>query len=56
MNSTSSVASRLQPFQRQQIAVKVLSQQEPIAQIAQEEQVSRKGGLPTKSYCATSVR
>ena len=42
MNSTDSVASSLQPLQRQQIAVKVLSQQEPITQIAQEEQVSRK--------------
>ena len=42
MNSTSSVASRLQPLQRQQIAVKVLSQQEPITEIAKEKQVSRK--------------
>ncbi len=41
MNS-SSVASGLHPLQRQEIAVKVLSQQEPITQIAQEEQVSRK--------------
>ncbi len=42
MNSTDSVASRLQPRHRQQIAVKVLSQQEPIFQIAKKEQVSRK--------------
>lgn len=42
MNSTDSVASRLQPLQRQQIAVKVLSQQEPIRKIAHQEQVSRK--------------
>ena len=42
MNSTDSVASRLQPRHRQQIAVKVLSQQEPIIQIAKEKQVSRK--------------
>ena len=42
MNSTSSVASRLQPSHRQQIAVKVLSQQESITQISQQEQVSRK--------------
>ena len=42
MNSTSSVASRLQPLQRQEIAVKVLAQQEPITDIAKEKQVSRK--------------
>ncbi len=42
MNSTDSVASRLQPLQRQQIAVKVLAQQEPITEIAKEKQVSRK--------------
>ncbi len=42
MNPSSSVASRLQPRHRQEIAVKVLSQQEPITQIAKEEQVSRK--------------
>ena len=42
MNSSSSVASRLQPLQRQEIAVKVLSKQEPITQIAHQEQVSRK--------------
>ena len=42
MNSTDSVASSLQPRHRQQIAVKVLSQQEPITQIAKEKQVSRK--------------
>ncbi len=42
MNSNSSVASRLQPLQRQEIAVKVLVQQEPITEIAKEKQVSRK--------------
>ena len=42
MNSSSSVASRLQPLQRQEIAVKVLAKQEPITQIASQEQVSRK--------------
>ncbi len=42
MNSTFSVAFHLQPRHRQEIAVKVLSQQEPITQIAQEKQVSRK--------------
>ncbi len=42
MNSNSSVASRLQPLQRQEIAVKVLAQQEPITEIAKEKQVSRK--------------
>lgn len=42
MNSTSCVASRLQPLQRQEIAVKVLAKQEPITEIAKEEQVSRK--------------
>ena len=42
MNSSSSVASRLQPHHRQEIAVKVLSKQEPISHIAHQEQVSRK--------------
>ncbi len=41
MNS-SSVASGLHPHQRQELAVKVLSKQEPITQVAKEEQVSRK--------------
>ncbi len=41
MNS-SSVASGLHPHQRQQLAVQVLSKQETISQIAQQEQVSRK--------------
>lgn len=38
----SSVASGLHPNERQQLAVQVLSKQEPISQIAQQEQVSRK--------------
>ncbi len=42
MNPSSSVASRLHPVQRQEIAVKVLSKQEPVSQIANQEQVSRK--------------
>ncbi len=42
MNPSSSVASRLQPLHRQEIAVKVLSKQKPITQIANQEQVSRK--------------
>lgn len=42
MNPSSSVASRLHPLHRQEIAVKVLSRQEPITEIAKEEQVSRK--------------
>lgn len=42
MNSTSSVASGLQPLQRQAMAVKVLAKQEPITEIAKKEQVSRK--------------
>ena len=42
MNPSSSVASRLHPLYRQEIAVKVLSRQEPISQIANQEQVSRK--------------
>ena len=42
MNLSSSVASRLQPRHRQEIAVKVLTKQEPITQIANQEQVSRK--------------
>ncbi len=42
MNPSSSVASALQPRHRQELAIKVLSKQEPISQIAQQEQVSRK--------------
>ena len=42
MNSSASVASRLQPHHRQELALTVLSQQEPITQIASQEQVSRK--------------
>ena len=42
MNSFSSVASRLQPLCRQQLAVQVLAQQEPISDLANREQVSRK--------------
>ncbi len=41
MNLSSSVASRLQSHQRQQLALDVLSKQEPISQIAKQEQVSR---------------
>ena len=42
MNPSSYVASRLHHLQRQEIAVKVLTKQEPITQIAHQEQVSRK--------------
>ncbi len=42
MNSSSSVASRLHPLHRQKLAINVLSKQEPITQIANQEQVSRK--------------
>ena len=42
MNSSHCVASTLHPNERQQLAVKVLSKQEPITRIAQQEQVSRK--------------
>ena len=42
MNPSPSVASRLHPLQHQEIAVKVLTKQEPITQIANQEQVSRK--------------
>ena len=42
MNPSSSVASALHPNERQQLAVKVLSKQEPITQIAKQKQVSRK--------------
>ena len=41
MNS-SSVASGLQPLQRQKLAVKVLAKQEPITHLAKQQQVSRK--------------
>ncbi len=42
MNPSNCVASSLHPLQRQEIAVKVLTKQEPITQIAKQEQVSRK--------------
>ena len=42
MNPSSSVASRLQPRYRQELAINVLSKKEPISQIANQEQVSRK--------------
>ena len=42
MNPSNCVASALHPLQRQEIAVKVLTKQEPVTQIAKEEQVSRK--------------
>ena len=42
MNPSSSVASRLQSHHRQQLAINVLSKQEPISYIANQEQVSRK--------------
>ncbi len=42
MNSSSSVASGLQPRYRQELAINVLSKQEPISHIAKQEQVSRK--------------
>ncbi len=42
MNSSSSVASSLQPHHRQELAVKVISQQEPVSHMARKEKVSRK--------------
>ncbi len=42
MNPSSSVASGLQPHHCQELAINVLSKQEPISQIAKQEQVSRK--------------
>lgn len=42
MNSSSSIASRLQPRYRQELAVKILSKHQPISHVAQQEQVSRK--------------
>ncbi len=38
----SSIASGLQPLQGQELAVKVLSKQEPVSHLAKQEQVSRK--------------
>ena len=55
MNSTDSVASRLQPLQRQQIAVQVLAQQEPITEIAKEKQVSRKFVYQQKAIAQQSL-
>ena len=42
MNPFSSVASRLQSAQRQELAVQVLSKQEPISHLAAQEGVSPK--------------
>ena len=42
MNSSSSVASRLRPRQRQELAIKIISKHQPISHLAQQEQVSRK--------------
>ncbi|MDJ0589694.1 MAG: hypothetical protein QNJ72_06810 [Pleurocapsa sp. MO_226.B13] len=42
MNPSNCVASSLQPHHRQELALNVLSKQEPISQIAKQEQVSRK--------------
>ena len=42
MNPSNCVASGLHTLHRQQLAVKVLSKQEPITRIAQQEKVSRK--------------
>ena len=40
MNSSSSVASSLQPHHRQELAVKVISKQEPVSHMARKEKVS----------------
>lgn len=42
MNSVFSVASRLPSHHRQQLAVKIISSQEPVSHIARQEKVSRK--------------
>ncbi len=42
MNQAPSLAARLEPHQRQKLALKVLTRQEPISSIAEEEGVSRK--------------
>ncbi len=55
MNPSSSVASRLHPVQRQEIAVKVLSKQEPVSQIANQEQGTSEISLPTETNCTRSI-
>ncbi len=42
MNSSGCIASGLPSHHRQQLAVKVISKQEPVSHIARNEQVSRK--------------
>ncbi len=42
MNSSSSVASRLHPYHRQDLALKVLSKKEKLTHLAHQEGVSRK--------------
>jgi hypothetical protein len=42
MNQTFSPAAQLKPYQRQKIALRVLTKKEPISGIAEEEGVSRK--------------
>ncbi len=55
MNSTDSVASRLQSLQRQEIALLVLAQQEHITEIAKEKQVSRKFVYQQKSIAQQAL-
>ena len=42
MNSSSCIASGLQPLDRQDLAIKVLAKKEKISHLANQEQVSRK--------------
>jgi hypothetical protein len=42
VKSSSSIASRLQPRHRQELAVKILSKHQPISHLAEKEKVSRK--------------
>jgi hypothetical protein len=44
--------NRLEPHQRQQIALRVLTKQETISGMAEEEGVSRKFLLHSGSYCS----
>ena len=56
MNPSLSVASSLHPHQRQQLAVQVLSKQEPIRHIAHQEQGASEIPLPTESDRSTSLK
>ncbi len=55
MNSSNCVASGLHPLQRQELAVKLLSKQEPVSHLAHQKQVSRKFLYQQKAIAETAL-